>query len=320
MISSPPPKSVRQSGSEWQRFLKLAKQVSETVGAEFFSTLVNQLREVLGAKCAYIGEFVVGKPERVRTLAAFVEAKGPATFDFPLAGSPDAEVAAGIPCMYTRGVREIFPGDCRLHDLEVEACVGVSLNDGEGQPTGLIAVLYSHPLDLEIHFIQSMLTMFAPRAAAELSRKQAEDTLRENEQRYRAFVQMNPDACWRVEFDEPIATTLTEAEQLATILRYGRVAECNDALLKRLGREQADQVIGSGVRDAVGDMIDIETIRNCLQSLIRSGYRYSTVEVARVDHKGKRSDFLQSHWGIVENGKLHRVWGSSRDVTELRET
>src|SRR5215831_5492540 len=92
MISSPPPKSVQQSGSEWQRFLKLAKQVSETIGAEFFSTLVNQLREVLGAKCVYIGEFVEGKPERVRTLAAFVEGTGPQTFDFPLVGRPDAEV------------------------------------------------------------------------------------------------------------------------------------------------------------------------------------------------------------------------------------
>src|SRR6516162_5351099 len=107
MISTPPPKSDRQSGSEWQRFLKLAKHVSETIGAEFFSTLVNQLREVLGAKCVYIGEFVGGKLERVRTLAAFVEAKGAATFDFPLAESPDAEIAVGNPCMYTRGVREI---------------------------------------------------------------------------------------------------------------------------------------------------------------------------------------------------------------------
>src|SRR5215469_15928844 len=114
MMSSPPPKSVGQSGSEWQRFLKLAKQVSETIGAEFFSTLVNQLREVLGAECVYIGEFVLSKPDRVRTLAAFVEGKGLDILEFPLAGSPDAEVAAGNPCMYTSGVREIFPRDCRL--------------------------------------------------------------------------------------------------------------------------------------------------------------------------------------------------------------
>ena len=87
MISTPPPKSDRQSGSEWQRFLKLAKHVSETIGAEFFSTLVNQLREVLGAKCVYIGEFVEGKPERVWTLAAFVEGKGRTSSSFRWRGA-----------------------------------------------------------------------------------------------------------------------------------------------------------------------------------------------------------------------------------------
>jgi signal transduction histidine kinase len=37
-----------------------------------------------------------------------------------------------------------------------------------------------------------------------------------------------------------------------------------------------------------------------------------------VDDEGHRRYFLRSHWGIVENGKLQRVWGSNRDITELR--
>jgi len=161
-----------------------------------------------------------------------------------------------------------------------------------------------------------MLTMFAPRASAELNRKQAEDALRESEQRYRAFVQMNPDACWRIEFDEPIDAALPVEEQLARILRHGRVLECNDALVQRLGLERADQLIGAAVTD---DVLDIETANRCVQSLIRSEYRYSTIELTRVDRRGKQHHFLHSHWGIVENGKLHRIWGSSRDITELRD-
>jgi signal transduction histidine kinase len=43
------------------------------------------------------------------------------------------------------------------------------------------------------------------------------------------------------------------------------------------------------------------------------------LEVTTVNRKGKRCHFLNHHWGIVENGYLQRVWGSSRDVTELRE-
>jgi PAS domain S-box-containing protein len=278
--------------------------------------LANQLAGVLGATCVYIGEFVGGKTNRVRTLAAFVEGGRTEAFEFPLAGSPDAEVAEGNPCMYPRGVREMFPGDRLLHDLESEAWVGVPLNNSEGQACGLIAALYLQPLQLEVHFVQSMLMMFAPRASAELNRKQAEDALRENEQRYRAFVQMNPDACWRLEFDEPIDTALPEEEQLARVLQYGRVAECNDAVLQRLGLERADQLIGAAVTEAV---LDMETAHRCVQSLIRSEYRYSTLEVTPVDRKGKQRHFLHSLWGIVEGGKLQRIWGSSRDITDLRE-
>jgi signal transduction histidine kinase len=154
-----------------------------------------------------------------------------------------------------------------------------------------------------------MLMMFAPRASAELSRKQADDALRESEQRYRAFVQMNPDACWRVEFDEPIDTALPEEEQLAKVLQYNRVAECNDAA-RHFGLKP-----GASITE---DVLDVETARSIVLSLIRSEYRYSTMEVTPVDRNGKRRHFLHSHWGIVENSKLQRIWGSSRDITDLR--
>jgi signal transduction histidine kinase len=199
--------------------------------------------------------------------------------------------------------------------LEAEAWVGVPLNDAEGRPCGLIAALYRQPLDNEIDFVQLMLTMFAPRASAELNRKREEDALQESEQRYRAFIELNPDGLWRVEFEEPIDTTLPEEEQLDRIYRTGYVAECNDALVKTLGLERADQLIGAAITEAA---LNLETARSGTRSLLRSGYRYSTVETSPVDHQGHRRHFLLNHWGIVENGNLQRVWGSNRDITELR--
>jgi signal transduction histidine kinase len=272
--------------------------------------LAHQLAGALEAKCVYVGEFVGGKANRVRTLAAFAEGGGPTAFEFPLAGSPDAEVARGSSCMYPRAVRQMFPGDPLLRDLEAEAWVGVPLNNSEGQASGVMAATYGQPLQLEVDFVQSMLMMFAPRASAELDRKRTEDALRESEQRYRAFVQMNPDACWRIELDEPICTALPEGEQLARVLQYGRVAECNDAAEQRLGLKR-----GAAITEPV---LDIKTAHSIMLSLIRSEYRYSTMEVTPVDRKGRRHHFLHSHWGIVENGKLQRIWGSSRDITDLR--
>jgi PAS domain-containing protein len=297
------------------RFLKTAKQVSEAIGNEFFTLLVSELRETLEAKCVYIGEFVQGKTEMLRAVAARVGAQTP-TFDFPLRGTPDAEVASGNPGLFTTGARELFPNHRLLADLAIEAFAGVRLNDSDGHPCGLIAALYSEPLDLDIYFVQAMLNAFVPRTAAELSRKRTDDALRESEERYRTFVQLNPDACWRIEFDEAVDTTLPEEEQLEKILRSGYVAEHNDALVRRLELKEGTLLIGANITEVLPD---IPNIRRCVESLIRAEYRYNTIEVKRINSKGKRINFLHSHWGVVENGRLQRVWGSSRDITELRE-
>jgi PAS domain S-box-containing protein len=315
MSQNSPSKSVQQIGHERQHFLEIVREVSETIGTEFFSTLVKHLRRALGAGSVYVCGFVGRQNERARTLAACMEGERMETFEFPMVGSPDAEVARCHPCIYSKGVREWFPADHRLRDLEAEAWVGIPLNNAEGQACGLIAALYSRPLDHEIDFVQSTLTLFALRASAELNRKREEDALKESEQRYRAFIELSVDGFWRVEFEEPIDTGLPEEEQLERMERTGYVAECNDALGQILGLDRADQLIGKAVTEVA---VNLETARSASRSLIRSGYRYSTVEISAVDHKGHHRHVLRSHWGIVENGKLQRVWGSVRDITELR--
>jgi PAS domain-containing protein len=306
---------MQQTDSERRHFLKIARQVSEAIGIEFFSKLVKELRRALAAESVYIGEFGGTQTKRVRTLAACMKGDRMESFEFPVEGTPDAEVAMCNPCMYSREVREMFPADGRLHDLQAEAWVGVPLDNAEGQTCGLIGAVFVQPLDHEIHFVHSMLTMFAPRASAELNRKRDLDSLQESEQRYRAFIQLNTDAFWRLEFEEPIDTALPEEDQLERIYRTGYVAECNDALAQLVGLERADQLIGVAATEAV---LNLEAARCGTRSLIRSGYRYSTVEISPVDDEGHRRHFLRSHWGIVENGKLQRVWGSNRDVTEFR--
>ena len=77
-------KSVQQIGDERRRFLEIVRDVSETIGAEFFSTLVKHLRRTLGAGCVYVCEFVGRQNERARTLAACMEDDRMETFEFPV--------------------------------------------------------------------------------------------------------------------------------------------------------------------------------------------------------------------------------------------
>jgi signal transduction histidine kinase len=315
MSPDSPKHSVPVANGGTHDFLEIARKLSETIGMEFFSMLTDQLAAIFGAKYVYVAEFVEGKPDRLRTLAACLQGRRMEESDFPLPGTPDAEVATGGSRLYMRGVREAFPGDGRLGDLAIEAFVGVPLRDAEGDACGIIAALYQEPLDLDASFLSSSLKLFAPRAQAELRRKRADDEVRQTEQRYRTFVELNPDACWRVEFDEPVDITLREEEQRARILRQGHVVEGNDALAQRLGLDRPEQLFGAAITDVIRDE---DLLNKCLKALIRSSYRFSTLEITALDRNGKQGYYQHTHWGIVENGKLTRVWGSSRDITELR--
>ena len=59
--------------------------------------------------------------------------------------------------------------------------------------------------------------------------------------------------------------------------------------------------------------------RAYLASIIDAGYRVSDVESKERDADGNTKYFANSMTGIVIDGRLHRMWGSQRDVSERKE-
>ena len=135
-----------------------------------------------------------------------------------------------------------------LAGLHAEAFVGFPLANSEGTPIGVLMAVFRKAVP-SLSTAKSILEVFAPRAAAELERKQEYERLRESEQRYRVFVLLNADAMWRIEFEQPISTKLPEEKQIEQIYRYGYLAECNDAAARYYGLERASQLTGWRVND-----------------------------------------------------------------------
>lgn len=305
----------RPGGSERRRFLQIARQISATIGTEFFASLVKRLADALDADCVYVGEFLGGHIERVRTLAAYLDHEHERHFEYPLAGSAAAEIAIGNPSIHPSGVQELFPTDTFLREVGAQAFVGVPLNDSNQQTLGLIVAVYRRAFG-NVRFAKSMLEILAPRAAAELNRKQSDDAVRESEQRHKAFIARSPDAMWRIEFELPIAVALPVEEQIAKIYQYGYLAECNDAMAQLYGAEIAEQLIGTRFGDL--EPPSAPRFQSDLQSAIASGHQFATVETSPLDRTGNQRYLLRSQWGIVEEGLLLRIWGTVRDITELR--
>ncbi len=151
-----------------------------------------------------------------------------------------------------------------------------------------------------------------------IERKRAEEALRQSEQRYRDFISHSNEGVWRVELEQPVPLDLPEEESLERILQYGHVAECNLAHARNLGLSAPEELLGK----RLGDLIPLgdsgkETI-DSFRSAVRSRFQGRTVEFRTLDKTGNPKYLFRTETPIVENGRLVRVWGMTRDVTQLK--
>lgn len=307
-------RTAADGAADRKNLLEVCRRVSATIGADFFEAIAKHLAEAIGADGVFVVEFIGGPMERCRSVGGWLDG-APSKIEYELAGSATAEIALGKASQLRSHAMKKFPSDGLISTLHAEAYLGVPLR--AKQPLGALLALYRKPM-ASLQTAKSLLDVFAGRAAAELTRKSEEDALRQSEERYRAFIAKNGDAMWRLEFEQPIPVMLPEKEQFDRIYKYGYLAECNEALARLLGFDNPDQLIGARVAEIAPPKDP--TIRQATMVAIRAGYRLSNVETCPIDRSGRRRCIIRSQWGIVEDGGLQRVWGSSRDITDLRET
>lgn len=137
--------------------------------------------------------------------------------------------------------------------------------------------------------------------------------LRESEARYRSFVNQSTEGICRLELDQPIDVGAAAAEQVAAFSRCARVAECNDAMARMLGYGRGDELVDR----ALGELLTPHGPLNadCLGAFVADGYRLEGIESHRAGPDGRSRSYRSSLVGLVEDGRLRRIWVTQRDVT-----
>ena len=148
-------------------------------------------------------------------------------------------------------------------------------------------------------------------------RKRTEDALRESEQRYRTFIKQSSEGIWRFEMRDPIATDLPLSTQVESIFRDGHLAECNLAIAKQYKRSSLDELYGATMETLLPRFQEANV--QLLEAFVKSNYQLSTFETRFIDNEGDEYFFLNNLTGIVDNGKLVRVWGTREDITAARQ-
>lgn len=156
----------------------IAAGVSSVTGEQFFQQLTRSLSQVFGTDYAVVAAVDTDDPNVLDTLAVWANGKPAPNLRYSVSDNPCAQVLGSQGCVYASGARRKFPHSRMLSEMTAEAYVGVPLRDAEGRPLGLLAVVHSRPVD-SLKPIEDILQIFAARASAELTRRRAEQRLRD---------------------------------------------------------------------------------------------------------------------------------------------
>ena len=148
-----------------------------------------------------------------------------------------------------------------------------------------------------------------------LEKRNAFQLLRTSDERYRNFIEHSSEAVWRVELSEPMDPHLPVNDQIAWLQTHGHVAESNSTYL-RLNRQMG--LSDGDARQWRSDAPWTRTFIEHLGAASQQGYLMDGLQFT-VAVESKQRTFITGFRGVIEQGRLVRVWGVARDVTELME-
>lgn len=167
---------------------KIAQSDHAPGSIAFLRFLVRDLCQALNVPYAILAE--LEHPAHPHTQTVAIWANG--TFGENSGWTPPPAVFEELltvkGCSWNNLASTLFPQNALPASWTIGSYMGSALRGRAGQIIGLLLVFSPEPI-ANIHVAQSIVQLFAARAASELQRKKAEDALRDSEQRYRAIVE-----------------------------------------------------------------------------------------------------------------------------------
>ncbi|HHH44947.1 MAG TPA: PAS domain S-box protein [Gammaproteobacteria bacterium] len=283
---------------------EVAFELSATDGEQFLRQCVDHLVQTFGTAYGFVGRLYhneAGIPS-IRALAAMAHGNLIEPFQYTLPGTPCENVVGKKICAYGSHCQELFPNDPMLVDMGVQSYIGAPLFDSAGQPTGIVVVLHTEPIE-DLDYKKEVLKIYALRVAREIERQESEREVRRSEERYRTLVANIPGVVYRCRFDAERSMAFI-SEAIQTLSGY-----------------PPEDFIDNRVR-SYASLIhpqDAPVVEDSVRAAIREN-RSFVLEYRLVDAQGR------IHW-VYEKGQAHRdqhgdvVWldGALFDISDKKQ-
>ncbi|WP_172449445.1 putative bifunctional diguanylate cyclase/phosphodiesterase [Bowmanella denitrificans] len=158
----------------------LVKSMEAQQGCSFYDSQVMQLQKLYQADLCFVGLYKTDSTDDavVQALSMYKDGEKSEGYIYPLKNTPCQSIKDKRICAHYRDVQKQFPHDAMLVEQNFQSYIGAPILDTDGQPLGLIALLFRRELEAIPEYEQTLM-IFAQRTAAELRRERAELSLKQ---------------------------------------------------------------------------------------------------------------------------------------------
>jgi PAS domain S-box-containing protein len=175
----------------------LIESTSAFTGEDFFPALVSHIAKALNVSYAVVTEV---EDDRLHTLAIWTTDTLQTNFLYDFAKSPCQRTLQDGKFYCDRFLQQQFPEDRDLVGMGVDSYLGIALRDSHDRAIGTLCILDKQPIK-DPQWAETLLRVFAARAAAELERERAMQALEQLNQELETRVQERTAARRQIEYE-----------------------------------------------------------------------------------------------------------------------